>query len=305
MKITFITPKSTQYNPRTSKGISDSFKSLIKKSALLQQRMTVSKKMMGCLGLLTIAAVVPDDIEVEFFDENFEEIDYESRHFDLIALGGNIGQLNRIFYLCDMFKKKNIPVVAGGVLASTFPDQYLKRGISIVKGEGEELFKRFLYDFKHGQVKKVYDEQTGITHIDLKDSPIPRFDLAAKYDYKMVGVHISRGCPYQCNFCQVSAIFGREYRLKPVSRIVQEIKEVKSYWPDAFFYFYDDNPFFNRTFAVELFKQLYEKENISLGAWGTSGNITLYKDTELMHLITSKGSLSFYGVGIESLSKND
>ncbi|MGD2088005.1 MAG: radical SAM protein [Candidatus Aminicenantes bacterium] len=304
MKITFINPKIPPLGSRSLGGLPLKIKQLFANNPKLQERIEFTKKAFSALGILTVAGVVPEnqDYQLEFLDENMEEIDF-NRPFDLAAVGGNSDQINRALQICDLLRKKNIPVVAGGTAVTTFPDIFYKRGIPVIIGEGELLFKIFLDDFKKGNTRKIYDHTIAPTHIDLKDSPIPRYDIARKYPYTMMGVQCSRGCPYNCNFCQVTGIFGNQFRYKPIDNIIKEIKQVKRYWTDGFFFFYDDNPFANRDFTLELFRRLNHREKIPLGTWGTNANVNLYKDRELMDAITEAGPVSFLGIGLESLSE--
>lgn len=303
MKITFINPKITQTIAMRGIDVPPKIKEILKKNPKLQERLDLSQKSLNALGLLTVAGAVPKGFEIEFFDENWETIDYE-REFDLVALGGNISQMSRMLVISSILKRRSIPLVAGGPAVMTYTDQFIKRKIPVVIGEGEALLKRFLADFSDNRTKKVYDKTDAPDHLDLTQAPIPRYDLASKYDYPMVGVQVSRGCPYNCSFCQVSRIYGDKYRHKPVENVIKEIKMVKEYWPDKFFFFYDDNPFFNRRFAVELFTRL-KKEKKALGRWGANANVTLYKDEELLKLLATQGPVPFLGVGFESLSKNN
>ncbi|MBN2534263.1 MAG: B12-binding domain-containing radical SAM protein [Spirochaetales bacterium] len=301
MKITFINPKVSQHTGSRSLNVPPKIKDLLENNPNLKKKIEFSKKTMSSLGLLTVAGCVPDDIEVEFFDENMEEIDYD-QDFGMVAIGGNTGQMNRALTICDKLIRRNIPIVTGGSAVMTFPDQYIRRKIYTILGEGETLFRKFLDDYKKNQAIQVYDSSVGEEHVGLQSSPIPRYDLAAKYDYSMVGVQSSRGCPYNCSFCQVTKIYGPKYRHKSVNQVIDEIKIVKKYWPDSFFLFYDDNPFFDRQFAFELF-DIIHAEKINLGRWGANANVTLYKDQELMSHLTATGPISFLGIGLESLSE--
>lgn len=302
MKITFVNPKVTQNIMSRSLDIPEKMINLLDQNPGLRSKIEFSKKAMGAMGLLCVAAVVPSDIEVEFFDENMEEVDYD-RNFDLVALGGNVGQMNRALTIIDALRKRNIPIVAGGPAVATFPDQYIKRNISIVIGEGELQFKEFISDFLAGKAKDVYTRSDSLSHPDLTDIPFPRYDLAAKYSYEMVGVQCSRGCPYDCAFCQVTRIYGKKFRLKTAQRVAEEVAVVRKYWPDSFLLFYDDNPFFNREFAFDVFERIYS-QGIHLPRWGANANVTLYKDPELLKMITRQGPVSFLGIGLESLSED-
>lgn len=302
MKITFINPAIPSIGSRNLGGLSAPMKELFNNNSRLQERIDFTRKSFSAMGIITIAGLVPDDMDVEFFDENMETVDYDSMDFDLVAIGGNLDQVNRSISLCNMFKKRNIPVIVGGTGATTLPDIFINNKIPVILGEAENLFPIFLEDFKKGEIRPVYDHTIASIHIDLDKSPLPRYDLARKYPYTMVGVQASRGCPYDCSFCQVTKLYGRKFRYKPVDRIIEEVKIVKEYWPDSFFFFYDDNPFATKKIALEIFDRLNNVEKISLGHWGTNANVNLYKDQELVDVLTAKGPISFLGIGFESLS---
>ncbi|MBN2534262.1 MAG: B12-binding domain-containing radical SAM protein [Spirochaetales bacterium] len=302
MKIAFICPRISEISQRTFNDVPEEIKEIIQKYPLFQRNLESMKRGFCALGLLTVAATVPKDIEVEFIDQNMEEIDY-SKPYDLVAISGNLDQLNQALDISDHFLQRKVPVVAGGTAVISFPDLYTRKGITIIDGEGEDLFPIFLKDFKNHNTRKVYDETVGKAHVDLEDSPIPCFDLAAKYNYSMIGMQVTRGCPHNCSFCQEARIFGRKTRLKPIPNVIQEIKLIKKYWPNSFFFFYDDNPFINKKYAMELFDTLFNKENIDLGKWGASADVTLAQQEDLMRLLTSKGPMSYLGIGFEALAE--
>jgi radical SAM superfamily enzyme YgiQ (UPF0313 family) len=301
MKITFINPKSTEFVNTGSSHLPLKIRQLLNENPKLQEKLEFSKSAMGALGILSVVGVVPENIEVEFLDENMESIDLQ-QSFDLVAIGGNTAQMDRALAICDILRKRRIPIVVGGTSVITFPDQYIKRNVHVILGEGEKLFSTFLEDFINGHPKQIYEASITDSYLDPQQLPIPRYDLAAKYPYSMVGLQVSRGCPYDCSFCQVTRIYGPKYRHKPVERVIQELKIVKAYWPDSFLFFYDDNPFFKKTFATKLFQKIAE-EGIELGRWGANANVSLYKDEDLLQHMTQQGPISFLGIGLESLSK--
>ena len=300
MKITFINPKLELTLSSRGWDVPKKIKELVENNPNLREKLEFSKNVMSSIGILTVASVVPDEIEVEFLDECMEELDLE-QNFDLVAIGGNMGQMNRALNICDMLIERGIPIVAGGAAVTSFPEEYTKRNIPIIMGEGEFLFRDFIDDFRKGRPKAVYSRDRTKNYVGLEKALTPRYDLAAKYPYSMAGVQVSRGCPYNCNFCQVTHIYGPKYRHKSVDLVLRELKMIREYWPDSYLFFYDDNPFFNKKFTIELFNRIYQEE-IHLGHWGASADITIYKDTKLLDLMTQTGPISFLGIGFESLS---
>ncbi|MBN2534261.1 MAG: B12-binding domain-containing radical SAM protein [Spirochaetales bacterium] len=304
MKITFINPRTTSINTRTLDAAPAIIKEVLVNSSSYRKKVDFTRKSFGALGLLTIAGMIPRDIEVEYFDENLEDIDLEQRNFDLVALSGNLDQINRALAICDTLRKLKVPMVAGGPAVTTFPELYTRKGVSVIEGEGELLFKIFLEDFLRGEAKSLYNEAIyKVGYLDMRQSPVPRFDIAAKYPYTFIGCQITRGCPFHCNYCQVTEIFGNKSRYKDMDQIIEEIKIIKRYWPESFFFFYSDNPFTNRKYTMELFQKIYDEHHIDLGRWGAMANVTIYKDEPFLRQLTARGPVSFLGIGFESLSE--
>ena len=300
MKITLINPKHTAGISVRSHGLPEKIQTLLEENPKLREKLDFSQSAMSSLGLLCIAAMIPEHIDIEFYDENMETLNLD-QEFDLVAIGGNTGQMDRALAICDQLSARGIPMVVGGPAVTTFPDQYTRRGVHVILGEGELLFQQFLEDYLRGEAQQIYRQNESKKFVNLMELPLPRYDLAAKYPYSMVGIQITRGCPYDCSFCQVTRIYGTQYRRKTIRQGIEEIKLVKKLWGDSFLFFYDDNPFFNTKFAIELFTQIHE-EKIILGRWGANANVTLYKETELIDLMTKQGPISFLGIGLEALS---
>ncbi len=307
MKSLFINPKVASFQEGLSPDQFIAMKKVVSQSETLKRRLSFSQKAFSGLGLLTAAAVggkALPDMEIHFRDENMESAElcrWLSDGYDLIALGGTVYQMNRMLAIIHEAQHRSIPVVVGGAAVMTFPDIFARKGVSLILGESEDLFPRFLTDFLGGDTKTTYVSESD-SGVDLAVSPIPDYSLAAKYDYTFIGVQTTRGCPLGCGFCQVSQMLGDRYRHKAIDRIIEEIKVVKAIWPGAFFFFYDNNLFANRIFCRALFQKM-AAENIDLGRWGTNTDASIYKDHELLDLASSRGSLDYLGIGFESLSE--
>jgi radical SAM superfamily enzyme YgiQ (UPF0313 family) len=269
--------------------------------------LTFSERSFSGLGLLTAAGVATQEIpniHIEFIDENMEAIRPEERPgegYDLLAMGGTIYQMNRMFSLIHMAQRENFPVVVGGAAVMTFPDIFKRKRVTVIMGESEMLFPDFIKDFQNGRPKTIYRSTPG-PGFNLSESPIPDYPMLSKYDYSFIGVQTTRGCPSRCGFCQVSRWLGYKYRHKDPDQIIQEIKIVKSIWPDAFFFFYDDNLFADHDFAAALFEKM-ASEQIDLGRWGANADASIYREDDLLDLALTRGRLDYLGIGFESLSR--
>jgi len=306
MKSLFINPKVANIYEGLSIEQIPYLKKVIKNSKTLQKRLSFSEKTFSGLGLLTAASVAKEcafDIEFDFIDENFDTIDLReilNKEYDFIAIGGNVYQMNRMLAIANRALKRQIPVVVGGMAAMTFPQLFKRKGISLILGECETLLPTYIVDLKNNNPKDQYLSSSR-TGIDLSISPIPLFSTIFKYDYTLIGIQTTRGCPSRCEFCQVSNIMGSHYRHKPVNNIINEIRLIQQYWPDAFFFFYDNNLFSNRTFARELLTKMVQ-EGIQFKRWGTNSDVTIYQSEDLLDLCFKIGPLDYLGIGFESLS---
>jgi radical SAM superfamily enzyme YgiQ (UPF0313 family) len=308
VKCLFANPKVAAYYEGLSPDQIPLIKKTVSRSKTLRNRIDFSRQAFSGLGLLTAAAAAmraAPEMDIDFFDENMESANLEERlgqGYDLVALGGTIYQMNRMLSLIQAARRKEIPVVVGGAAAMTFPDLFKREGVSVILGESEVLFPDFIKDFQRGAPKTAYEEPTG-SGIDLSDSPVPDFSLISKYNYTFIGIQTTRGCPFRCAFCQVSNWLGTKYRHKDVVQIIEEIKKVKSIWPNAFFFFYDDNLFADRHFGTALFEAM-ASEDICLGRWGTNSDASVFREDRLLKIARGRGRLDYLGIGFESMSQD-
>jgi len=308
VKCLFVNPKVADYYEGLSPDQIPVIKKTVSQSKTLQNRLAFSEKSFSGLGLLTAAAVamrVIPEMDIDFFDENMESANLEERlgqGYDLVAVGGTVYQMNRMLSLIQAARRKDLPVVVGGAAAMTFPDIFKRQGVSVILGESEVLLPEFIKNFQQGVPKEIY-EATSQYGFGLSDSPIPDFSLISKYDYTFIGVQTTRGCPFRCEFCQVSSWLGTKCRHKDVAQVIEEIKKVKSIWPDAFFFFYDDNLFADRHFGTALFEEM-ASEDICLGRWGTNSDASVFRENELLDLVLGRGRLDYLGIGFESMSQD-
>lgn len=248
------------------------------------------------LGLATLAALCPEDWEVEIVDENIEPIPLNPRA-DIVGICGMGVQFQRQRELLGFYRGKGFFVVAGGSYTSLCPELYEPLADTVVAGEAEYIWKDFCRDFDMGSPRKLYQE-TGV--VDLNDSPVPRFDLLKLDRYQAVSLQFSRGCPFRCEFCDIIVIFGRKPRTKSLEQVGRELDELRKINVHHVF-FVDDNLIGNKPVAKNLLKFLgdYQHEYNYRFYFGTEASINLAQDQELLQLF-QRANFQWVFIGIES-----
>ncbi len=245
------------------------------------------------LSLAAIAAVTPTRWQVELADENIEKIDF-SREVDLVALTAMTPQAPRAYRIADEFRKRGIPVIIGGFHASNLPDEALQHADAVVVGEGELVWPRLLADFEKGSLERSY---RAAGHLDMAEIPPARREIFTGKKYLFTNtIQTTRGCPFDCEFCSVTAFYGRKYRKRPVDSILQELEILRQ--KNSFAFFVDDNLVGDRRFALELFDGM-RGMNFK---WLSHAPIDLAHDPELLRAAGEAGCVGMF-VGFESLDE--
>lgn len=247
------------------------------------------KRFMIPLSLPTLAALTPDHYEIRITDEEIEEIDV-SYSPDIVGITTLAATINRAYELGDHFRKNGSKVVFGGPYASFMTVESLKHADSVVKGEAEGTWEECLSDFEKGTLKTVYHSDIATPY---KTQIPPRWDLVNMKRIFQVAIQTSRGCPFNCDFCLVSNMFGRKMRHRDIENVVEEIKAA----PSKYFFFVDDNLTINKRYAKELMHAL-KPMGIS---WGCMSSIDVAKDDELLTLMAEAGCFNIL-IGFESLN---
>jgi radical SAM superfamily enzyme YgiQ (UPF0313 family) len=237
------------------------------------------------LGLLTLAGLTPDRFEVEYHEiADLRQDRQYPDHFDLVALSTFTAQLPEAFEVAEFYRSRGIPVVMGGITVSSLPEEALAHCMSVVVGEGESLWPEVLNDFEKGSLKPLY-VQSPRGQFDLRNAPMPRFDLLDPAKYNRITVQTSRGCPHHCEFCASSILLTSRYKVKPVEKVVAELKAIKRIWPRPFIEFADDNSFVHRGHFKRLLREL-TKEDLR---WFTEADLRVAEDDELLGLMRDSG----------------
>jgi radical SAM superfamily enzyme YgiQ (UPF0313 family) len=247
------------------------------------------------LGLLTLAGLTPDSFDVEYHEvADLKTLPELPTNFDLVAISTFTAQIKEAYQVADYYESRNIPVVMGGITVTSLREEAKEHCTSVVVGEGEPLWPQVLNDFERGDLKPFYVQPAHGT-FDLRDAPMPRFDLLDPEKYNRITVQTSRGCPHRCNFCASSILLTSLYKVKPVEKVIAEIREIKKIWPKPFIEFADDNSFVHREHYKKLLREL-AKENLR---WFTETDVRVAEDDELLGLMRDSGCQQVL-IGLES-----
>jgi radical SAM superfamily enzyme YgiQ (UPF0313 family) len=244
-------------------------------------------------GLLTVAALTPSSHQIEFIDENIEPIDF-SKSYDLVGITAMTQQSARAYAIADEFRKRRCIVVIGGIHATLLPEEAKTHADSVVVGEAESEWPKVLDDVLNNNLNPYYYSKNSAP---MTSSPVPRFDLCKKYNYGLIWIQMSRGCPHDCEYCTASKIFGKKLRNKSLQQVLAEIALVRDVFPDSRIAFADDNLLVNKTILPQLLSEL-PKFNMR---WHAQCDISIGKDDKLLDLLRKSGC-TFLFIGLESLS---
>jgi len=176
------------------------------------------------IGLATIAALTPPEIDVSIVDENVEPIDYEVA-CDAVAISCFNVQWARTVEIVAEFRRRGRLVVIGGPYPTLCPERFEGVADVLFVGEAEYTWPRFCRDLLAGTTPaRVYEQERG--KVKLTDSPVPRFDLLPKGKYLYYYIQTTRGCPFQCEFCDIIVTDGRLPRAKTVGQVLDEIEMI-------------------------------------------------------------------------------
>src|SRR5215469_8570218 len=247
------------------------------------------------LGLLTLAGLTPKKFDIEYHEiADLKKLPELPTHFDLVAISTFTAQLKEAYQVADYYRTNGVWVVMGGITASSLPREAREHCNSVVIGEGEPLWPEVLRDFHNGCLKPFY-AQSPPGQYDLRDAPMPRFDLLDPAKYNRLTVQTSRGCPHHCEFCASSILLTPRYKVKPVEKVIAEIREIKKIWPRPFIEFADDNSFVHREHYKGLLRQL-AREDLR---WFTEADVRAAQDDELLGLMRDSGCQQVL-IGLES-----
>lgn len=243
-----------------------------------------------------LAAVTPPDVEVRVIYETSEDIPYDE-HWDLVALTGMGSGTVRAWQLADIFRKKGAKVVIGGVGPTLCPHEWtLDHADALVIGEAEDTWPVLIEDLRAGRLQEKY---TMVKPPNLATVPTPRYDLINR---KAIGffrpVVATRGCPFTCEFCSVTAFSQQGYRKRPVEKVIEDVRAAKA-TGSRYIAFLDDNIGVDFKYCRQLWEALIP-ENI---IWLSQCSIHITDHPDLLDLAYRSGC-RLLAFGLETLNED-
>jgi radical SAM superfamily enzyme YgiQ (UPF0313 family) len=256
--------------------------------------------MMPPLGLLTIASYLPPDFEVRLIDRNVrEETEDDWKWADVIFLSVMLAQAEDYERCVEKAREQGKPVAVGGPLTHAMPEKLLAHADWICFGEAESIMDEFVADLRARRRGKRYE---GGSRTDMQGARIPRFDLVTDIgDYTAMAVQFSRGCPFQCEFCDIIEIYGRVPRTKTPAQVIAELDALRKLGFEGYVSMVDDNFIANKKKAKEMLKELvvWNRKNGYPFAFFTEASINMADDEELLEAMSRAGFVRVF-IGIET-----
>ena len=250
------------------------------------------------LGLLTVAAMLPSEWEKRLIDLNVTSLAYDDIAWaDYVFISAMIVQRDSAKAVIAKCKDAGATVVAGGPLFTMEHDQFPDVD-HFVLNEAELTLAPFLADLANGCAQKIYSTTE---FPDIQKTPVPLWDIVNFKSYDSVSLQFSRGCPFNCDFCSVTALLGHIPRIKTSAQIIAELDSLYALgWRKGVF-FVDDNFIGNKKqLKADVLPALIEWRKGKIGMpFNTEASINLADDPELMQLMTQAGFNTVF-VGIET-----
>lgn len=243
------------------------------------------------LGLATLAAYLDQDDEISILDEHVEPLDITDQP-DLVVIQVYITSAYRSYEIADQYRARGSFVCLGGIHVTSMPEEAALHADAIFIGPGEDTWPAFLTDYRMGIPKKSYESRQRT----LINAPFPRRDLLKRNLYLVPNsIVVSRGCPYQCDFCYKSSFFkgGNSFYTQTVDRALAEIESL----PGRHLYFLDDHLFGNPNFADRLFEGMRGMRRL----WQAAGTVQSILKPGLLQKAAEVGLRSLF-VGFETLN---
>jgi radical SAM superfamily enzyme YgiQ (UPF0313 family) len=248
-------------------------------------------------GLLTLASLTPPDVEIQYIDDNFDEIPY-NKHFDIVGITCTTQQAIRAYQIAQEFRKRwgdRCLLVAGGYHVTYYPEEARTHFDVVFQGEAESSWPAFLGDYARNACKTIY-RSGDYSPVDLQGVPVPRYDLLKSENYKMLWLQTTRGCPRACEFCAASEYFGPRIRSKSPDQTLEEIRHARQHLKFQPLLFADDNMFLRGDLSGNLLREL-ESARIRYVAQTDIGVAT---NPDLLEQLRRSGCSVLF-VGFESL----
>ncbi|MBN1655934.1 MAG: B12-binding domain-containing radical SAM protein [Deltaproteobacteria bacterium] len=258
------------------------------------------------LGLLTLAALMPDNYDIRLVDMNAYDLTLEDLIWaDMVFISAMSIQEDSFNEVVDLCCRYNKIIVAGGPLV--FSGYHIGQ-LPVDKidhlffNEAETTLPEFLKDFEAGHPKRIYRSET---KPDISNNPLPRYDLIDVNDYWFLPLQFSRGCPFNCDFCEIIEMNGRQVRTKTPEQVLAELDIFYQKGFTGIVFFVDDNFIGNIKRTKEMLVRLldWQREKRYPFSFATQVSLNIANDEELLTLMANAGFITVF-VGIESPDKD-
>lgn len=263
------------------------------------------------LGIVILGTIIEQQGRYcKVFIEDIEEIDFkEVFKADLVGITTITSTAPRAYAIADQIRKAGIPVVMGGPHVTFLPDEALEHADYVIRGEAEKSFPELINAIEAGRGIEGIEglsfrigdrnfHNPGMGRIDnLDELPLPDFSMVqGGLKGRVWPIQTSRGCPFNCNFCTVTKVFGKAYRFRSKEHIMRELRAVPK---DKTVFFYDDNFAADRERAKDLMRMMIA-EGITM-KWTTQVRVDAARDPEMLDLMQKSGCVYVY-IGFESIN---
>ena len=251
------------------------------------------------LGLLTVAALLPQSWRFKLINCNVEDLsDVDLRDADLVLTGGMLPQADHAGEIIERCRRMGVPVCVGGPDATSRPELYAAANF-LVLGEAEGIIVDFLAAWDRGERSGRFEAAK--FKADVTTAPVPRWDLIDFSQYLFVGLQFSRGCPFNCEFCDIIELYGRVPRTKTTAQILGELDRLLELGHRGHVDFVDDNLIGNKKALKRFLPDLkaWQEARGYPFMFSTEASLNLADDEELLRMMSEANFFTVF-IGIES-----
>ncbi|OGP67966.1 MAG: B12-binding domain-containing radical SAM protein [Deltaproteobacteria bacterium RBG_16_44_11] len=251
------------------------------------------------LGLLTVAAMLPKEWNLQLVDLNVRRLEQKELEWaDYVMISAMLVQKDSAREILENCKRLQKKVIAGGPLFTSKSEDYIHLVDHLILNEAECTLPQFLADLKNGTSKKVYRSNS---FPSLRNTPLPRWDIVKTKYYALLMIQFSRGCPFNCEFCDVTSLFGHNPRTKTDDQFLQELQAIyDTGWRGSLFVV-DDNFIGNKKAIKAMLPHVIEwmKAHKYPFEMLTETSINIADDDQLIQLMTEAGFTNIF-IGLET-----
>jgi radical SAM superfamily enzyme YgiQ (UPF0313 family) len=249
--------------------------------------------------MVTVAALLPSSWKIKLVNRNAEELRTEDIDWaDMLMTGGMLPQQIDTLHIIRLAQSRGKPVIVGGPDPTSNPEPYSQADF-LVLGEAEGIIQKFVEAWNAGERRGRYEAEKFT--VDVSNSPIPRFDLLNFKHYLYVGVQFSRGCPFNCEFCDIIELYGKVPRTKTNAQMLAELQRLYNMGYRGHVDFVDDNLIGNKKALKKFLPALkvWQEERGYPFQFSTEASMNLADDTQLLDMMKAANFFAIF-VGIES-----